>query len=415
MVVGINTMDEMESLYYGGFSRSLVAKANTPMATSEGGAFNAVYGAYAWAQLNLEANAWGILPKYPWDKSGWRAITARPTITGDDINGNSTGTTYGGIAEGGVIPETVIPSIAEIDIRPKTMALTFSTSEVMEWLANHSKDDIWGGLGSLRLYMAVQHKELVNQALLADVEGQAAGAGAAYAGTNDIESLDRIISSNAEETALGGAQTDWYDPWKGTTSAIDRDSSSLYDSTVESAGGAIGTNGVLTDDVLRTHLRSIRKASGKDPNVFLGSHEVYTEIQGIYTPQVRVANPYGEKLVQVDVNGIKTFEGTGVGLHVNTLYGIPFVPTKDAPSYATDTDEVGRLFALDTSDAEGFGYPRLGIQVAVPTEYYEATRRTPGYPFINNNTLVERGLFRTMMEVSCRHFVSQGKIRDIRL
>lgn len=411
MVVGINTMDEMESLYYGGFSRSLVAKANNPMLTGTGGVFNAVYGAYAWAQLNLEANAWGILPKYPWDKSGWRAITARPTI--DTTQGN---TVFGGIAEGSIIPDTVKPTIAEIDIRPKTMALTFSTSEVMEWLANHSKDDIWGGLGSLRLYMAVQHKELINQALLNDVEGQAAGAGANFAGTNDIESLDRIIASSAEEDALGGSFTDYYDPWKGTTSAIDRDgSSSPYDCTVESAGGAIGTNGALTDDVLRTHLRSIRKASGKDPNVFLGSHEVYTEIQGIYTPQVRVANPYGEKLVQVDVNGIKTFEGTGVGLHVNTLYGIPFVPTKDAPSLAADTTEVGRLFALDTSDAEGFGYPRLGIQVAIPTEYYEATRRTPGYPFINNNTLVEKGLFRTMTESACRHFVSQGKIRDIRL
>jgi len=73
------------------------------------------------------------------------------------------------------------------------------------------------------------------------------------------------------------------------------------------------------------------------------------------------------------------------------------------------------LFALDTSDAEGFGYPRLGIQVAIPTEYYEATRRTPGYPFLNNNTLVEKALFRTMGETVCRHFKSQGKIRDIKL
>ncbi len=61
MVNGIRTMDELESLYYGGFSRSLVAKTNNPMLTSTGGVFNAVFGAYAWAQLNLEANAFGIL------------------------------------------------------------------------------------------------------------------------------------------------------------------------------------------------------------------------------------------------------------------------------------------------------------------------------------------------------------------
>ena len=403
----IRTIDELEAQYYG-HNRNLLRKADAPSTTSTAGMFNAIFGAYAWAQLNLEANAFGILPKYPWDKSGWRVITAKPTLNTTNAN-----TTLGGTSEGGLIAETIKPTVAELDVKPKTAQLPFSASEVMEWLSTHSKDDIWGGLGSLRLYMAVQHKELINQALLNDVATDAAAASANFAGTNDFESLDRIISSDAEEDSQGGTYTDYYDPWKATTSAIDRDSGTTYDATVESASGTLGTDGVLTDDVIRTHLRKIRIAAGKDPNVFLGSHEVYSEIQGLYLPQVRVANPYGEKIVQVDVNGIKTFDGTGVGIHVNSLYGIPFVPTKDAPT--TGGTEVGRLFALDTSDAEGFGYPRLGIQVAIPTEYYEATRRTPGYPFINSNTLVEKALFRTMGETVCRHFKSQGKIRDIKL
>ena len=72
------------------------------------------------------------------------------------------------------------------------------------------------------------------------------------------------------------------------------------------------------------------------------------------------------------------------------------------------------MFALDTSDAEGYGYPRIGISIAIPTEYYEATRRSPAYPFVNN-AFVEKGVFRTMGETVCRHFKSQGKIRDIKL
>jgi len=44
--------------------------------------------------------------------------------------------------------------------------LPFSSTSVMEWLADHSKDDIWGGLGSVRTFMAVQHKELLNDMLL---------------------------------------------------------------------------------------------------------------------------------------------------------------------------------------------------------------------------------------------------------
>jgi hypothetical protein len=319
----------------------------------------------------------------------------------------------GGTAEGGLIAETIKPTLQEIDVRPKTAQLPFSASEVMEWLATHSKDDIWGGLGSLRLFMAVQHKEFLNRMLLADVEAEAASASGANTGTKDFETLDRIVSSSAEEGVTGGSQSGLYDPW-AANATIDRDSSTTFDSTVESASGTIGTNGVLTDDTLRTFLRKIRIAAGKDPNVFLGSHEVYSEIQGLYMPSVRIPNPYGESLVQVDVNGIQTFKGTGVGIHVDSIYGIPFIPSKDAPSNSADSDEIGRLFALDTSDAEGYGYPRIGIQIAIPTEYYEATRRTPAYPFVNN-AFVEKGVYRTMGETVCRHFKSQGKIRDIKL
>ena len=396
-MVSIKTIDQLEALYYG-YNRNLLRKADQPITTSTVGTFNAIFGAYAWAQLNLEANAFGILPKYPWDKSGWRVITSKAVLK--TTNSNT------------VLAETTKPVLQEIDVRPKTAQLPFSATEVMEWLATHSKDDIWGGLGSLRLYMAVQHKEFLNRKLLADVEGTVTGSGT-HTGTTDFETLDRIVSSSAEEDALGGSTTGSYDPWAAGND-VDRDSSTVYDSTVEAASGTIGTNGVLTDDTLRTFQRKIRIAAGKDPNVFLGSHEVYSEIQGLYMPSVRIPNPYGEALVQVDVNGIQTFKGTGVGIHVDSIYGIPFIPSKDAPSDSGDSSEIGRLFALDTSDAEGYGYPRIGIQIAIPTEYYEATRRSAGYPFINN-AFVEKGVFRTMGETVCRHFKSQGKIRDIKL
>ena len=404
----IRTIGELEALYYG-YNRHLLRKGDVNITTSTSGVFNAIFGAYAWAQLNLEANAFGVLPKYPWDKSGWRVITSKhDSLTGTNI------TAFGGTPEGGCIADTDIPVIQELEVRPKTAQLPFQASETMEWLATHSKDDIWGGLGSLRLFMAVQHKELLNRMLLADVEGPA-GCNCCFAGTDDFETLDRIVSSCAEEGVTGGGGANHYDPWAAAATAnIDRDSSCTFDSTVTSASGAIGTNGILTDDTLRTHLRNIRIAAGKDPNVFLGSHEAYSEIQGLYMPSVRIPNPYGEALVQIDVNGIQTFKGTGVGIHVDSVYGVPYIPTKDAPSDTNDANEIGRIFSLDTSDAEGYGYPRIGIQIAIPTEYYEATRRSPGYPFINA-AFVEKGIFRTMGETVCRHFPSQGKIRDISL
>ena len=405
----LTTIDEMEALFYG-WNRNFLAKADAPLLTSTTGVFNAVFGAYAWAQLNLEANAFGVLPKYPWDKSGWRSIeTKADTVC---VPCCTAVTTLGGTPEGGNIADAIKPNFAEIEVRPKTAQLPFASSEVMEWLATHSKDDIWGGLGALRLFMAVQHKELLNRMLLVDVEGTCKTC--AFTGTNNWETLDRVISSDAEEDSFGGASANHYDPWSGSTSIIDRDTGTVYDATVDSASGTIGTNATLTDDTIRTFLRKIRIAGGKDPNVFLGSHEAYSEIQGLYMPSVRIANPYGEQLVQIDVNGIQTFRGTGVGIHVDSIYGVPYIPTKDAPSLSTDTCEVGRIFALDTSDAEGYGYPRIGLMIAIPTEYYEATRRTPGYPYITG-AFSEEGLFRTMGETACRHFKCQGKIRDISL
>ncbi len=404
----IESIDELEALYYG-YNRNFLRKADCPITTATCGVFNAVFGAYAWAQLNLEANAFGVLPKYPWDKSGWRTIETKA----DCISGICCGTTLGGTPEGGVIGDAEIPCFAEIEVTPKTAQLPFQASEVMEWLATHSKDDIWGGLGSLRLFMAVQHKELLNRMLLDDAEVIAAANCGVFAGTTNWETIDRIVSSSAEEGQFQcGGGTQAYDPWIATQTAIDRDGATVYDSTVTSASGTIGCRAILTDDTLRTHLRNIRIAAGKDPNVALGSHEAYSEIQGLYMPSVRIPNPYGEALVQIDVNGIQTFKGTGVGIHVDSIYGVPYIPIKDAPS--NNAAEIGRIFTLDTSDAEGYGYPRIGIQISIPTEYYEATRRTPGYPYING-AFVENGLFRTMGESTCRHFPSQGKIRDISL
>lgn len=408
MVNPITTIDEFVSIFYGE-GRNLLRKADAPITTSTTGSFNSVFGAYAWAQLNLEGNFFSVLPKTPYTRSGWRVITAKPSPASD-----STHTDKGGVSEGGTISDSVKPTLAEIEVRPKTMHLPFSASEVMEWMATHSQDDIWGGLGSLRLFMAVRHKELMNQAIAADVEKPAADATGNHTGTLDFESLDRIVSADAEEDTLGGTYTSFYDPWVASESDIDRDSGITYDCTVKSASGTIGTNGVLTDDVIQTLLQDIRIAGGKDPTVFIGSHKAYKEIQSIYMPSVRIGNPYdNEQLVQIDVNGVKTFKGTGVGIHVDAVYGLPYIPSKDAPSNADDTTEIGRIFALDTSDPEGYGKPRIGIDVAIPTEYYEATRRTPGYPYINGK-FAEEGLFRTLAEVVCRHFPSQGKIRDIK-
>ena len=122
-MVQVRTIDELEALYYGQ-NRNLIRKADAPVVTSTAGVFNAVFGAYAWAQLNLEANAFGILPKTPWDKSGWRAITAKPTL-----NSNSGNTALGGTAEGGNIAETAKPGWSNPNCIPTPDATPVTNAE----------------------------------------------------------------------------------------------------------------------------------------------------------------------------------------------------------------------------------------------------------------------------------------------
>ena len=58
------------------------------------------------------------------------------------------------------------------------------------------------------------------------------------------------------------------------------------------------------------------------------------------------------------------------------------------------------------------GLPRLGIDIAKPTQYFEAGMNS-GDPF-GIDKLANEGMYRTMGELKCRFFKAQGKIRDLK-
>ena len=111
---------------------------------------------------------------------------------------------------------------------------------------------------------------------------------------------------------------------------------------------------------------------------------------------------------------MRTFNGHNVGLQVSAVLGVPIIGTKDSARNSDDTDEVGRMYMLDTSDPESFGQPRLGVGIAQPTTYREVGSGTNIYPFITNR-FNERGIYYTFGEVICTRFTGQGKMRDIEI
>jgi hypothetical protein len=157
----INTIQELENLFYGSGVGEVMKDA--PVLTSTTGVYNAVYGQLVWSLVNQEANVFGLLPKTPWRKSGWRLMTAAATSSG-----------YGGVSEGGNIPATIKPSWVEVSNTLKTVAHAFDVSEVEEYLSD--KDDAIGDMEYMREIMGVKHKEDMNKALLADASAEAAAA-----------------------------------------------------------------------------------------------------------------------------------------------------------------------------------------------------------------------------------------------
>jgi len=375
------TIQDLEEYYYGGYSD--VFKVDAPVLSTTTGVLNTIFGRMVWALFNQEANMFGLLPKVPWDKSGWRLMTARAGATAD-----------GGIAEAGTIPDSIKPTFLEVTNTLKTNAHVFEVSEVQEYLAD--KDDGTSDLEAMRQLMAIKHKEAMNQLLLVDVSVDAAAATANYAGKNGFETIDRVVSSDSEEDAFGGTYTSFFDIF-----GLDRDTATTFDSQVDHNSG---TDRSVSDALIRTSIYDTKNAGG-NTTVIVTGWDTVKAVVALYSDQVRY-NVLGEATISVGVNGIQTEEGINTGIRVASLYGIPQIATKDMIQ-----DTISRMFFLDTSDPEGAGMPRLGLSIAKPTQYFQAG--------IDDNTpfaidkFTTQGMYRTMGEIFCTTFQAQAKLRDL--
>ena len=384
----LRTVTDMERYYYGAgsnmgfhYSGSELLKADAPLLSTTAGTYQAIYGRKVWSQLNQEFNAFSILPKKPWDRSGWRVVTARP----DSAKG-------GGIAENGTLPETTKPTFQHIAAKPKTIAHTFDMSEVAIFL--NDKDDGLGDIRSvLKEEMGKHHAEEINKMLLQDVDTPAG---------NDYESLDRVTaSSTMDSTGTGHAGSG---PTGNTAHvdnasdldiySIDRDANTWSDAEVNIATDTSLTERVLSLDHLDDIFQKIWVRGG-NPKVILTGYDTLMRIQQLLQAQQRFME---EKRVTPTFNGVKGVPGVEAGFIVATYNGVPIIPSKDVTK-----DGISRMYFLDTD--------YLHFSVAKPTQYFESGIET-GDPFAINR-LGQEGLYRTMGEIWTTFFGGHGSIRDL--
>ena len=390
----VRTITDMERYYYGAgnamgysYSGSELLKADSPMLSTTGGTYQAIYGRKVWSQLNQEFNAFSILPKRPWDRSGWRVITARP---------NNDGVLHGGVAENATLPETVRPTFQHVAAKPKTIAHTFDMSETAIFLAD--KDD---GLGDIRSVMKEEmgkhHAEMVNKMLCTDVDTPAG---------NNFESLDRVTAaySNSATTTTGlvnghdnlsaDADLDIY--------SIARASNSWSNAEVSNnAVSNTSTDRVLTLDIMDEMFQKLWIRGG-NPKVILTGYDTLMRIQQLLQSQQRFME---EKRVTPTYNGVKGVPGMEAGFIVATYNGVPIIPSKDVTKGGlTNTDGLSKMYFLDTD--------YLYFSTAIPTQYFESGIET-GDPFAINR-LGQEGLYRSMGEIWTTFFGAQGSVRDLK-
>jgi len=385
----VRTVTDMERYYYGAgnamgysYSGSELLKADSPMMSTTAGTYQAIYGRKVWSQLNQEFNAFSILPKKPWERSGWRVITEKP-------NG---GVLTGGIAENATLPETIKPTFQHIAAKPKVIAHTFDVSEVAIFLAD--KDDGLGDMRSvLKEEMGKHHAEMVNKMLLTDCSTVAG---------NNLESLDRITGNDGGASGgltsmeTGSAGTDHC----GTTDldiySISRSANSWSNAEVNCGSDADAANHrVLSLDHLDTLFQQMWERGG-NPKVILTGYDTLMRLQQLLQAQQRFME---EKRVTPTYNGVKGVPGIEAGFIVATYNGVPIIPSKDV-----EPDGLSRMYFLDTD--------YMYFSTAIPTQYFESGIET-GDPFAINR-LGQEGLYRTMGEVWTTFFGAQGSIRDLK-
>ena len=382
----MRTVNDMERYYYGAgqsmgysYSGSELLKADAPMLSTTAGTYQAIYGRKVWSQLNQEFNAFSILPKKPWDRSGWRVVTAKPT---EDVGG--------GIPENGTLPETQKPTFQNVAAKPKTIAHSFDMSEVAIFL--NDKDDGLGDIRSvLKEEMGKHHAEMINKMLLTDVNTPAG---------NNIESLDRVTAAHSGDATTTSGMNGSHDNLSNVDDldiySIDRAANSW--SNAECSNNVVSnsaTNRTLSLDHIDELFRRLWERGG-NPKVMLTGYDTLMRLQQLLQSQQRFME---EKRVVPTYNGVKGVPGMEAGFIVATYNGVPIIPTKDMD----DDGGISKIYMLDTD--------YLYYSTAKPTQYFESGIET-GDPFAINR-LGQEGLYRTMGEVWTTFFGGQGSIRDL--
>ena len=332
------TIDDFARMYGSMEWAQQLFKADDPMLTTTTGVYAPHYGAKIWAQLNMELNVFGVIPKYPWGpEDGWTVMTAFPT--------NKTN----GVAENGVIPDTDKPDFVKLYEKPKSEATTFNSSEIEILSGRRGQAVKWE---DLREVEGEIHKMGICESLCAS-NGTPAG--------NRFETVDRIVGSYSEITNCTEYDGTPYTAGDLDIYGLDRDAAASWaDATVLHNSSTLRP---LTLSLINELERTVATRSGvwdTRDQFWLTGYDTYQRWGELLQSQQR----FSEATFELDgFNGIKTIAGTGGGFRLKTYNGKPIIVSQQLETECKPTGGLTNIYLLNTK--------YLGLWIDVPTIYQE--------------------------------------------
>lgn len=344
-------------------------KGSGAVTSSTPNLLNRVYGSLLWYQMNRRANALSILPTSEYPHSGWRVIPSMWATKQNIIPSSETD-----------LGNVVFPDIVNLSTQPYPISQVAEISDVAEALSA-VRDDVALEVSTLRVHLGVGVLNALNQQILHPITSAPL--------TGAWTSLDWIVAKHNEQGKNAG--------WGNTIFGVDRSVNAWANAYVDDSA----TLRALTKNMLTDALTAVRTEGG-EPSCWLAHPAGVGVIQKLFDSQV-LYSIIGEKQIKVDVNGISTYDGHGVGLTVSTLFGYPIIPDAFVAKGASD---VGRIYLLSMNNEQGIG-PELTKTFLIPFTAYESR------DYVNMNKAVIRMAYRCSGDIVARRFNVHAKIRDI--
>jgi len=380
------SFEEYVQAYYGGTlgiaKRYGIRKADDTFETTDPtGAFNTMYGAAVFNQLNTKSEVFKLLKKEAWTQSGWRVLTGRHATTK-------------GLAEGAAFGDTDKPDLAEMSATLKEIVTPWEVTTKAE-LLSEADDGIKGILNFLRTESAEAHAYYIDSQLTTSAETDFDAGGsdfaAGQAGAN-FESLDRATAtlayaSDAQSPLNNQAYVDMYSTDISSASWFDAGYTHFTDD---------GTNDALALSNIDDGISALLE-NGLDYNnlILLTGYDTYQNLKQLMQATTGAAWNYNLAGAGAgSENGVTGEAGLNFDSRVGAYDGIPIFLSQHMPK-----DGGSRMYLLDTAG--------LAMRIAAPTTYVD-----------NQNLAVLQKLskefaFVTAGELICYRRNTSGSIRDL--